>query len=236
MQQLFDRILEIPGAVMKAWMTQQPVLHPASCFAFLLDRDVGTVDAGAWASEQGLADAEGNPIAPVRLALHVVAQPESVLIALDRSATGQDLICCVAQDHAVASFFLPDTTCLLSLPIPVPELVARLVDDLGRWREDQEDPPLPGSPGLVLSGQRLPPRTPPKPDEGVRNAMFAGPPGRRWLIVPPHEPTGEIQLVRLADTDLELLVVDLLHRDQLWGPFDDARAGWERSVEAMVID
>lgn len=231
---LFDRILEVPAPVMRAWMIQeQDSPHPASTFAFLLDRDLPPQDVDGWARKHGLGDDDGATPEYLRLALATAARPQSVLIVLDRSQDGQDLICAVARGHVVATFFTPNQTCLLSLPLAVAGFSERLVEDLGRWRPGDEDPPLPGSPGLVLSGQKIPPERLPHANDDIRHAMFAGPPGNRWLVVPPPQPQGRIQLVRLADRDLELLVADLLHQKSIWGSFDDARTGWEASVSRM---
>lgn len=205
-------------------------VHPASTFAFLMEREPETADATEVLRDQGLVDPAGEVTPDLDLALAVCAWPRSVVMVLDRSAAGQDLICAVDDHCVVATFFTPAQTCLLSLPVTVDDFQRRLIDDIGRFAEDHEDPALPAT-GLVISGQGLTSSSP--DDEEVRNAMFVGPPGRRWLVVPPARPSDRLQLVRLHDLDLELLVADLMHRPSTWGSFAVARRGWENTAQEL---
>ena len=230
MHHLFDRVIDLSEETVRGLVGDRfEDMHPASPFRFLADRTPS--DGNGSAPEA--ASLDDALAAGLTEAIEVIRRPTVGLFLLERSPEGRDLTCVSDGSSVVAAFYTPWRSFRVSLPVSVDEFARRLVDDIGLPAEDEPAPDLPGAPGLVVSGQRIPPDRAPAPGEEARNAMFAGPRGRRWLIVPSFEPSDDVKLVRIAAPDLELFVADLLHRTTRWGGFGDARPGWVETVETL---
>lgn len=232
MRHLFDRIVELPAPVMSSLLERVPrPVHPASTFAFLADGPPEGMVAGPPSAEQIPVDED--TLGDLTEALQLACRSRTALILLDRSPAGQDLICAIDQRYVVGTFFTHKQTCLLSLPLSLETFRQRLIQDIGRHSLDEEGRPDTNGPGLIVSGIRLGPGSGEPCAQEVRNAMFVGPAGRRWLVVPPPHPSRETRFVRLDDRDLELFVTDLLHERSTWGGFAEARAAWESVLEGL---